>query len=678
MEYLSRITYSATGTVNYFAVPIAYMKKTDIHVLVDGVESAYVWLDDKTVQLSPTPAVGTQVEIYRDVEKKKRVAVFKDGSFLTESDMNLSATQQFMVSQEAYDLARISTAESEDTREKALEAIDVSQQAAADSAAALNVVSGMQESVDSAAESAESAAATAKEALLTAAESSHAHLNKSVLDEFGTTGSNELIFNGDKIALTDDLSVLVQTDAANASAESFRSLVGMPEVEEDIAELQAEMASTGSTVTAIDSRVSVLENEAGKTLSIAPQTIIAGATGVIPSGWNSGDCDEPAAHIVTSGTNELTIVAGLQVAAGVEGSVYVSKPLAEDTTLDISDLINTTKGTGYIYSDVSTDGSQSFGYTAYKPQIGLSSTETYDSVLPVFNSATLSGIGTVSASSKLSGYDGYKAFNQTTDNESDCWSTSEGNSAGWLRWVGDAALDNYIAIGYRIYRRNYAAYNFAPKSWTFKIGSGVTPDTTVDTRSNITDWVVGTPNTFLFETPIDGSNIQSFELNVTASQGSSYVQVGRLELIYAYKSDFYNTANHTHYDKDGNILRRVYIGEFVVVGGALVRLINCQHGIVCTLPVKSDIEVNSKCYIDSPYFGCCLVEVRIYHENKWGIPGWIYSADGYGVKANMTDGVISVQSGSSYLTAPSAQIGGEFSSATNQPKRAKVTVIRQW
>lgn len=258
--------------------------------------------------------------------------------------------------------------------------------------------------------------------------------------------------------------------------------------------------------------------------AIQPQTIINGAVGSIPAGWLEGWCDKPAEHIITSGSSELTIQRGLQVAAGVRGKVFISNELDLDTTLDITFATAQTNGRFYLYTDIDTEGGMSFGYNEAEPQIGL---------------------------------------------------------------------------------------NF------------ITGD-----------------------------------------------------------SDFYNTANHTHYDKDSNILKRVYLGEFKVTDGVVEKVINYQHGTTVTIPVNDgdNVTPNLTYYLDKPYLGYCTPTARIYYEDKWGKPGHCQNSEGYGygVTANCTDSRISLVSGTHGLANPGTYTGGEFSTTITGGAQAKVTIQRGW
>ncbi len=714
MEYLSRITYSATGTVDYFAVPPAYMKKTDIHVLVDGVESAFVWLDDQTVQLSPTPAAGTQVEIYRDVEKKKRVAVFKDGSFLTESDMNLSATQQFMISQEAIDIAKMSLVSSAETTAVAAEAHDLSVAARDDAAEALNTSNTAIETAAQANTTAEAADTKADQAVAEvtaavnrviaaeAAVSQKANIDGSNLivadvlrvlgfrDEdlnldlsdlatkgetaelrlqlapfdVGTNGTYILRVNGVDLARADlsnvDTSSFVGTDANNADSEAFRSLVGMPEVESNITGLQAEVASTGSNVAAIASRVTLLENDDVQALCYAPQTIIAGATGDLPDGWNDGDCDRPAAHIFSSGTSELTILAGLQVAAGYEGSVYVSDALIEDTTIDISDLISGTNGTGYIYSNIGTDGSQSFGYTENQPQVGIQKND-YSDFVPTLSANTDKGFIVSISSSYSTEYPPYKGYDGVITQNTGVITSSSAYSS----LIGDESMYIELESGEAFETNGIMLMPYAVSSVLYGMPANFTIDgsddggenwTNVFRATDITGWKLQTYKRFTW----DKVSYKKYRINCTKLAFSTYFALTEIKWLQPLPGCFYNTAKQSHYDNGGNPIRRVFIGRIDIANGAIESIVNYQHGTEYLGAAKEGtiLAKNTIQYEEKPFLGNGTAIAEIFNANMWGEPGWFYNSGGVGVKAITVEGNFQIVTGSLYLTSGGSGASG--------------------
>ena len=687
------------GAVNYFAAPIAYINKSDIHVLVDGVESSFSWLDSQTVQLPEIPAVGTVVEIYRDTAKKERLVEFRDGSFLPEESMNLDSKQHFMISQEAYDLAMKSLTESRDTIATANEAHAIAEAAREESAEALNITSGTQESVNAAAEAAQEAAETAAEALLTAAESSHAHTNKSSLDLINCTDGT-FMYGDIELARADlgnvDMSGYAATSGSNIEVEAYRTLLGMPEAEESIAANAAGLAVAEAGVAEAAADIADLEEVQAKSVSaIAPQTIVKGAVGELPAGWLDGWCDRPAAHLVNStlGTSALTVQAGLQVAAGVAGKVVLSPELETDTELDITDAINQTDGTFYIYADVGTTGSMSFGYTDIEPQVGLSrSVAIGGNIVPIMTSAT-TPVGYIVSSNRPQEADflPYKAFNRTAVDIHDCWYTPQGAGS-----TLEIELPEETAIlMYSMRARNTPdSYNAHITQWNLR-GSNTGVDgswTVLDSQAGIS-WAVNELKSFVLNTPATYKHYQIEVIAISSplGVGASLSEFNLFGIVDT--GDFYNTANHTHYDKDDNILSRVYIGEFEIEDSALAALINYQHGTCCTLPVNEGNNIlagNNSYQMRSPYRGLCAVELLLYATlrfgsgDTWANPGHVTwnnqgSVNSYnGSTATLYDNIINV------VTAASGVYGALLISGSGSvllpiaSAPAKVMVKRNW
>ncbi len=573
-------------------------------------------------------------------------------------------------------------------------ALTDSAKALLDSANALSVANSMNEAVNAASAAAQAAAATAAEALLVAGESSHAHTNKESLDllSVDTTGSYVFKVNDIEQARADlgnvDTSGFVDTGATNADAESFRSLVGMVEAESDIVNLQSEVSSAGGAILEIDSRVSAIEDRGTRALCYAPQSIVAGATGDIPDGWSSQDCDKPAAHIVTSGTNELTIVAGLQVAAGVNGDVYVSDALAVDTILDISNIINETVGTGYIYADIATSGSPSlsFGYTEDVPIVGVTEARIGDCITPVMTANTSGGfIASGSSIGNTTYYRYYEAFNKNVNVQYDGWLTDAGYVSNGSTYDGDeyihiertdGALIHVGGVRLCPYSESGSVYG-KPLSWNVE---GVDADGTIHvlaTETNNTSLAAGKYYDMTFAI----GAYRYVQIRVLES-AQSYTGFSDIQWMFGTNGDYYNTAKQSHFDMSGNSIQRVYLGEFEIVDGALDALINYQHGSVYTVLVNDGkvCSINSNYYIDKPFLGAGYGEARVYAEEHWGRPGWgSTDSSGYGTVVWWTDGEITVKTGRNRVYYGTNMIGaGEFDSYGTTSYPVKVTLIRQW
>ena len=331
--YYSRVSYPYTGDTSIFSITFSFRRQTDIRVEVtdaDGTITSYTadtdyeFINTSQISLKTLPAVGSTIEIYRDAKKDIREESFANGEVYTH-ELENSFNQDFEIAQEAYDLATKSVNKATSAIITSNTAMSIAEESAADSAAATIAASNAAIAADNAAASAEGAAGVAQEALDMAENSSHSHFNKNILNEIGETEAETPVFRGKELALA---------DGSNASTEGYRELVGIPDVEADVAGIIAkqERILTG----------------------IAPQTIVQGNTCSIPAGWAKAWCDAPAVHIVKTGDQEVTIKAGLQVVGGYKGRAILSKVLESDHSIDLS--FATGAYSFAIYADINEDG----------------------------------------------------------------------------------------------------------------------------------------------------------------------------------------------------------------------------------------------------------------------------------------------------------------------------------
>ena len=470
-----------------------------------------------------------------------------------------------------------------------------------------------------------------------------------------------------------DLSDLTLTDGSNADPDAFRSLVGMPEIEANISDVESELGSQGSSIINIDSRVNILEDNPSID-AIRPQTIVKGAVGAIPDGWIEGSCDNPAQHIITSGGSELTIQAGLQVAAGVEGRILLSNELESDTILDISSAVAQTNGTFYAYADIDMSGNMSFGYTESKPSVGLKLKSEYIDVLPAMTSYTSpEGYEVSAVPGRTDNYYPWMAFNKATVDQ---YGHIPSGSSGMLQITFP---ERYITA--YLIKAPFYAIGRALKDWTI---SGRLSDgswITIDSESSQTNWTLS--ETKYYSLDVQG-NYTGFRLNYTANNGEPYTGIQEITLLdgATLVPDFYNTATHTHYNKNGDILRRVYLGEFEISSGEITDIINYQHGTVVTLPVNDgvSIAINSTYYLDKPFQGDCTSKARIYAEGKWGDGGainYIGSSGYFGTEVHCNENGLAVYTALNGVCDHYKWSGGEFTTRITSAL-ARVTVERSW
>lgn len=97
--------YTGDGVTTDFAVPFGYLVGADLKVAVDGVDAAYTFLSAGVVQVSPAPASGKIVKLYRETADEARNVIFANAASLTGPQLNKSADQLFYMAQEAVDVA---------------------------------------------------------------------------------------------------------------------------------------------------------------------------------------------------------------------------------------------------------------------------------------------------------------------------------------------------------------------------------------------------------------------------------------------------------------------------------------------------------------------------------------------------------------------------------------------
>lgn len=149
--------------------------------------------------------------------------------------------------------------------------------------------------------------------------------------------------------------------------------------------------------------------------------------------------------------------------------------------------------------------------------------ESNYTVVPFMTSNTAPS-GVVRASTFLSGYEPFRAFDGVAPDTGLCWATNANNLTGWLEYEFPTP-------------RRITAYNLtgqvnaptrSPRNWTF-LGSndGVTWDT-LDTQTNITGWSNWNYKTFAFK---NTKEYKFYRINITSNNGDpTYVCIGEMRL----------------------------------------------------------------------------------------------------------------------------------------------------
>ena len=100
----SIVNYTGDGTTDTYNVTFAYIDANDVAVLVNDVAASFTFLTDTSIQISSVPASGDAIVIKRSTPVSALVD-FADGSTLFEADLDLSARQSRLLSEEARDRA---------------------------------------------------------------------------------------------------------------------------------------------------------------------------------------------------------------------------------------------------------------------------------------------------------------------------------------------------------------------------------------------------------------------------------------------------------------------------------------------------------------------------------------------------------------------------------------------
>lgn len=100
----SYVRYTGNGSTTDYTFPFSYLSQDHIKIRIDTVlVPGYTFLNSSTVKFDVAPAVGAVIEIRRETPKDTPVVNFTDGSVLLERDLDLLASFNLYVSQEAAD-----------------------------------------------------------------------------------------------------------------------------------------------------------------------------------------------------------------------------------------------------------------------------------------------------------------------------------------------------------------------------------------------------------------------------------------------------------------------------------------------------------------------------------------------------------------------------------------------
>jgi hypothetical protein len=99
----SFVIYTGNGVTTQFSVPFGYVRKEHVAVEVNDVNTAFTWVNDTTVQVTPAPANGAEVLVKRTTPVASRLVDYTDGSTLVAADLDTDSLQHLYTEQELTD-----------------------------------------------------------------------------------------------------------------------------------------------------------------------------------------------------------------------------------------------------------------------------------------------------------------------------------------------------------------------------------------------------------------------------------------------------------------------------------------------------------------------------------------------------------------------------------------------
>ena len=210
----SAVVFTGNGSQTDFVFPFTYLKPDHVKVSVGGIAASFTLINQTTVRVSPAPAGGTIVRVYRDTPGDPLVE-WNDGAVMLGKDLNLATGQAVNVAQEARDAAEESAAIAQSANDFAADAAasaDAAAIAAANASNASAIHAADAEAAKIAAEKAAtnanlSAASASGSATIATTKANEAHLsanraeNAALLLEGGSHMHNQ----SDIVNLVDDL-----------------------------------------------------------------------------------------------------------------------------------------------------------------------------------------------------------------------------------------------------------------------------------------------------------------------------------------------------------------------------------------------------------------------------------------------------------------------------------------
>lgn len=104
----SYVEYAGNGVLTDFTITFPYILSSHVKVYLSGtLSTAWSLLNASTVRMTAAPGVGVTVRIIRETDRTARLVDFQDAAGLTAESLDLSADQQFYLTQEAVELSSL-------------------------------------------------------------------------------------------------------------------------------------------------------------------------------------------------------------------------------------------------------------------------------------------------------------------------------------------------------------------------------------------------------------------------------------------------------------------------------------------------------------------------------------------------------------------------------------------
>jgi len=104
MAFYAKDKYTADGSTQSFAVTFPFISREHVTVTADGTAATFTWVNNGQITItSPSSLSSEALIIKRNSSPTTLLVDFVDGSNLTESDLDLLATQMFYLAQENID-----------------------------------------------------------------------------------------------------------------------------------------------------------------------------------------------------------------------------------------------------------------------------------------------------------------------------------------------------------------------------------------------------------------------------------------------------------------------------------------------------------------------------------------------------------------------------------------------